>query len=366
MMPSGRVARIALLAIILATEFVALEAGLRWHGGSEASPGFQQLFMQDPRVGHRLRPGASTRYTTPEFSTHIAINPQGVRDDAPIGAKAANETRVVILGDSLVLSVQVELQETFAKQLERGLQAKDASRTWRVINAGVQGYGPVDEWLFYRHVVDAFEPDLVLVMAFVGNDAVEAHDKASWIDAGVRPEGEVTAMAITRVRRIVRSSMVLQGARLRWDQLSARFEGPGTERPLATYLADPPADVDDGLAVTRRAHGLIAEAAAARGARTALVLMPARFQTDDADYGRLQALVAEAGGTLVRDAATERFREALAPLGLPTLDLLPVLQAEPRRVELFFQRNVHLTPRGHKVVGQALTTFVSGLQAGRD
>jgi hypothetical protein len=43
------------------------------------------------------------------------------------------------------------------------------------------------------------------------------------------------------------------------------------------------------------------------------------------------------------------------------LDLLPILQAEPNRVELFFQRNVHLTPRGHRVVGQALAPFVRPL-----
>ncbi len=55
--------------------------------------------------------------------------------------------------------------------------------------------------------------------------------------------------------------------------------------------------------------------------------MPARFQVDDGDYGRLKEIVAAAGGTLVRDAATERFDQALAPLGLPRLDLLPALRA---------------------------------------
>ena len=112
--------------------------------------------------------------------------------------------------------------------------------------------------------------------------------------------------------------------------------------------------------------GGIAGLAAARGARTALVLMPARFQTDDRDYEQLRAIVEASGESLVRDAATGRFREALAPLGLPMLDLLPILRAEPNRVELFFQRNVHLTPRGHRVVGQALTGFVVALPRGDD
>lgn len=358
--------RAGLLAVIIAAQFAALEAGLRWYGGSEASPAFQQLFMQDPRVGHRMRPGATARYTTPEFSTHIAINPQGVRDDAPVGPKAPGETRVVILGDSLVLSVQVELEQTFGKLLERRLNEGGDGRRWRVINAGVQGYGPVDQWLFYKHVVQDLDPDLVLMVVFVGNDAVEAHDKAAWIDADGPPAGTAMDEAASRLRRLVRSSMVLQNVRLRWDLLRGSLAGPGTERPLTTYLADPPPEVTHGLEVSRRAFGLIADAAADRGARAGLVLMPARFQTDDADFGRLREIVAEGGGTLVRQAASERFAAALAPLGLPAIDLLPVLFAEPDRAGLFFQGNVHLTPRGHQVVGGALVEFVRSAARERD
>jgi lysophospholipase L1-like esterase len=354
--------RLGLLALILLAQFAALEAGLRWHGGSEASPAFQQLFMQDPRVGHRLRPGATARYTTTEFSSDIVINAQGVRDDRPIGPKAPNERRVVILGDSLVLSVQVDLQTTFAKQLERGLNATGTGFDWRVVNAGVQGYGPVDEWLFYKNVVDPLDPDLVLIMVFVGNDAVEAHDKQSWIDADGPPASGGADVAAGQLRRIIRSSMVLQHVRFRWDLLKLAVEGPGAERPLTSYLESPPADVIDGLAVSRRAFSLIADKAAARGARTAFVLMPARFQTDDADHARLDAIVTAGGDTLLRHAATERFQHALAPLALPTLDLLPVLQAQPERQELFFQENVHLTPRGHQVVGDALVSFVRSLR----
>lgn len=361
-MTAGWGRRLALFLVIAAAQFAVLEAGLRWWGGSEASPAFQQIFMQDPRVGHRLRPDTAVRYTTPEFSSWIAINPQGVRDDAPVGPKAPGETRIVILGDSLVLSVQVDLEQWFGRHLQTALNASaPEGRTFRVINAGVQGYGPVDEWLFYKNVVDPLDPDLVLVVTFVGNDAVEAHDKAAWIAADGPPAGTASADAVTAMRRVVRASMVLQNVRVRWDLLMAGFEGPGAERPLTSYLATPPADVVDGLRVSREAIGRIAEMAAAGGARTAIALMPARFQTDDPDYGRLKDIVAASGETLLRDAASERFAEALTPLGLPLVDLLPALRAEPDRLGLFFQRNVHLTPRGHVVVGRALTEFVRPL-----
>lgn len=352
-----------LCLLILVVEFAVLEAGLRLHGGSDASPGFQSLFMQDSQVGYRLRPNASTRYTTVEFSTDLAINAQGVRDDAPTGPKAPDERRVLVLGDSLVMSVQVPLAETFGKRLEARLNGRNDGRRWRVINGGVQGYGPVQEWFFYDRVAAAFQADLVLITVFVGNDAIEAHDAESWLEAGAPQQGD--APTLNWLRRLVRSSAVLQLIRLRWDQLKARFASAAPERPLVSYLANPPPAVPNGLAVSRRAFERIAVRARESGARTAFVLMPARFQTDDADYGRLAAVVSEAGERLDRHLATERFRDALAPLNLPTLDLLPVLARQPDRAGLFFQRNIHLTPRGHDVVAGALFDFLdtSGLVA---
>jgi len=352
------VTRVTVLILVLAVEFALLEVGMRAVGGSEAAPAFQKIFMQDPLVGHRLQPNALTVYSTVEFSTPLAINPQGVRDDRSLGAKRPGQRRIVVLGDSLVLSVQVPLQEAFTSVLERDLAEAAPEIDWQVVNAGVQGYGPVDDWLFYRHVVDALDPDLVLIVAFVANDATEAFDKASWLVDDRPPVVGAGEAAVTATRRIVRASMVLQNLRLRWDQVKAAATDPGAERPLASYLAEPSVEVSQGLELTREAFGRIASRASARGAGTALVLMPARFQLDDADYGRLNSGVTAAGHVLLRHAATDRFRTALTPLGLPMLDLLPVLQAQDHPADLFFQRNIHLTPRGHAVVGHALRDFV--------
>jgi hypothetical protein len=356
------VRRALLLGVILALQFAVLEAAIRWHGGSEVAPEFRRLFMQDPRVGHRLRPDAKARFTTVEFSTDIAVNAQGVRDDEPIGPKAPDERRIVVLGDSLVLSVQVPFAQTFGELLEAKLNAADPAHRWRVINAGVQGYGPVHEWLFFNAVVADFEPGIVLIGAFVGNDAIEANDTEDWLDAG-RPTTAGTEAALNVIRRIVRSSVVLQLVRMRWDLLRGRFSTPAPERPVSSYLADPPPYVAHGLEVSRRAYEHIARRAEALGARPALILFPARFQTDDGDYGRLNEIVHRAGGVLVRNAASARFRDALAPLKLPTIDLLPILEAQPDRIGLFYQRTIHFTPRGHQVVSGALFDFLitSGL-----
>lgn len=348
--------RAVLLALVLVAEFAVIEAGLRIQDSFEGNRTFGSLFMDDPTAGLRLRPNTRIRYTTVEFSTEIAINAQGVRDDEPIGPKAADERRLVILGDSLVLSVQVAFEQTFGEKLERLLNARGGPHRWRVINAGVQGYGPVQEWFFYDRIAAAFDPDLVLIVPFVGNDAIEAADTIDALDAGRPLEQEQPT--IRGFRRLVRSSLTLQSVRIRWDQLRGRITVGTPERPLASYLTDPPPVVQAGLDASRRAFGQIVERARRDGAATALALMPARFQVNDEDYRNLDAIVRDAGGVLDRQAASSRFQEALTPLGVPMIDLLPVLFAQPDREGIFFQRTVHLTPRGHDVVAAALAEFL--------
>src|SRR5215831_12472282 len=143
--------RLAALAGIGLLQFAAFETALRIVGGSEAAPAFQRLFVDDPVIGYKLRPATAIRFTTADFSTDISINSAGVRDE-DFGPKAANERRIVVLGDSLVLAVQVPLQQTFCKQLEATLNARSSGVRYRVIDAGVQGYGPVEEVLFYERV----------------------------------------------------------------------------------------------------------------------------------------------------------------------------------------------------------------------
>jgi lysophospholipase L1-like esterase len=358
---SRRARRLAVFLLILAAQFGLFEAALRVWGHSEAAPAFQGLFENDAAAGYRLKPNARIRFTTSEFDTEIHINATGVRDDEPIGPKARDERRIVLLGDSLVLSVQVPFPATFGELLERRLNARASPYRYRVINAGVQGYGPVEELLFFKSMAAALEPDLVIETVFVGNDAEEAVRSAPRLLGDARATSTAVTETVTaNLRRLVRRSMVLQLLRLRVVTATERFGGAlGTpEPPLQSYAATPAPRIAEGIAISRQCIRDIAEVAEGVGARTAIALMPARFQVDDADYGRLKQAVAAAGGELRRDAASERFDRALADLPLPRLDLLPALRQAPPGPDLFFQETVHLTPRGHQVVAEALERFI--------
>jgi lysophospholipase L1-like esterase len=354
------------VGIVVAIQVGLFEAGLRTWGSSEAAPSFQGLFMNDPAIGYRLKPGARVRFATVEFDTQIAVNASGVRDDEEIGPKRPDERRILLLGDSLVLSVQVPFAQTFGELLEARLNSRQSRYRYRVINGGVQGYGPVEELLVFRSIAPVVQPDVVIETLFVGNDAEDAVTSEARLSGDARSTaGVLRDSAATRLRRLVRRSMVLQVLRLRVLSATERFTGSMAppEPPLQSYAANPAPRIARGLAIVRRTVEQLASEGAATNARTALVLMPARFQLDDADYGRLRETVAQAGGELMRDGATQRFADAVAETGLPRLDVLPALRGALPGPDLFFQQTVHLTPRGHQIVADALDAFLheSGL-----
>ena len=272
--------------VIAVAQFGILEAGLRTWGSSEAAPSFQGLFDTDATIGYRLKPHARTRFTTSEFAAEIAINGAGLRDDDEIGPKPAEERRIVLLGDSLVLSVQVPFAQTFGELLEERLNRRPSPFRYRVINAGVQGYGPIEEQLFFRSIAGTVQPDLVLPVVFVGNDAEEAVGSRHKLDDTRRTSAVVADSFMTRLRRLVRRSMVLQILRLRvvsvTDRLSPSLAPP--EPPLQSYAAQPAPRIAEGLAITprrdgrhradrgdhRRGHGVRPDAGALPGRRRRL------------------------------------------------------------------------------------------------
>ena len=135
-------------------------------------------------------------------------------------------------------------------------------------------------------------------------------------------------------------------------QRFTRTAGP-PEPPLQSYAAHPAPRIGRGLAIIHRVMQQMQQEGSAAGARTAVMLMPARFQVNDEDYGHLRDAVTQSGGTLVRDAAGERIDQALRDIPVQRFDVLPPLRAAV--ADVFFQRTVHLTPRGHEIVAEALT-----------
>jgi hypothetical protein len=170
---------LTLLAAGIAVGLLLAEGSLRLadriHCFDDTSGG---LVEPHPLYGWRHTPGAAAwakrcRGPVTEWQTFVSINRHGLRDReleyAPDGAY-----RILLLGDSFPQGLQVELDETFPKQVERRLNdAAPAGRRIEVINTGVGGYTTTNELLFYRYEGRKYRPDLVLLAFNTENDAME-------------------------------------------------------------------------------------------------------------------------------------------------------------------------------------------------
>jgi len=125
----------------------------------------------EPLRGWAPLPGVSGMWRT-EGEAHVSINREGFRDRDHEPAKPPGAYRIAIIGDSMTEGLAVPVSDTFWSGLERKRAACDPldGRPVEVMNYGVSGYGPAQERLTLKHNALKYEPDLVLLALFTGND----------------------------------------------------------------------------------------------------------------------------------------------------------------------------------------------------
>ena len=154
-----------LLASILAS-LAVVELGLR-----AADVSYPLLQERDEQRGSALRPGASGWWRG-EGAGFVRINKDGLRDRDHPQSKPENTIRLAILGDSYAEARSVALEDTFWSVLERELNRCESrqGKNVEVINFGVTDYGTAQELLTLRHHVWQYDPDVILLAFFAGND----------------------------------------------------------------------------------------------------------------------------------------------------------------------------------------------------
>lgn len=181
--------RLLLLATAFAATAVALlglEVALRWLGIPDTNRLFlsaetlaKDMFVADPELFWKLSP------------THAEGNAQGMRGPWWEGPKAANEVRIVGVGDSCTFGFGVAWHETWAVQLERIVQARQPDRVVRSALAALPGYSTFQDRRLLERVFDAAQPDVVAFYCGAWNDYVPA--------AGADDEQLARGLAASRV-----------------------------------------------------------------------------------------------------------------------------------------------------------------------
>lgn len=184
------IARAALLLASAVLALALLEGGLRLALlGSLANPQpASGLTHAHPTRGWALTPNATGVRSDIDYRVEVRISSQGLRDVEHSIAADPNVFRVVVLGDSFMEAYQVELRESLPRRLEDEL----APERVEVINLGVGGYGTLQESLALDEQGLRFDPDLVVLAFYAGNDLrnnSELLETRLWQDGNIKSFG---------------------------------------------------------------------------------------------------------------------------------------------------------------------------------
>lgn len=163
--------RLGGLALATLVTVCLFELGLRASGVS-----YPTFYTADFYCGSTLRPGAGGWFTR-EGHAYVRINSNGLRGPEQPVRKPDGVLRIAVLGDSYTMAPQVAEDKTFIAVLEKHVQSCPtvAGRRVEALNFGVSGYGTAQELLMFRHKARHFQPDMVLLAFFTGNDIRNNH-----------------------------------------------------------------------------------------------------------------------------------------------------------------------------------------------
>lgn len=182
------VARLGAIIFGIVLGFLLLEGGVRLIEAPEQrarasaqqatleQPGYEVLYIQpEPYVGWKMVPDFEFTWTGRrldciEYRVDVKTNSTGFRDVEWQLDKPEGTLRVAVIGDSFVEALQVPLEQTASKVLEKRLSEElnlpEVERV-EVMNVGVSNYSVGQYLMLYEEYVEPFQPDYVFI--FVAN-----------------------------------------------------------------------------------------------------------------------------------------------------------------------------------------------------
>src|SRR5215212_7967462 len=180
--------RIALVGLGLMLPILALEMLLSVAG--PILPGDYQtaaFTASSATSGLQNRPNAAGYKHTSEFSVHVRVNSKGLRGPEIDYQKPPQVFRTLVLGDSFTLALQVDEDETFVNRLgEQLTRTTGSDRIFEMINGGADGWTTANEYAWLTTEGYRYQPDLIILMFYVGNDPGENADRVLAVAHGGR------------------------------------------------------------------------------------------------------------------------------------------------------------------------------------
>ena len=145
--------------------FLCLELGLR-----VLKIQSDNFIKQDPVLGWVHMPDKEGYSISKEFKVKRRVNKDGFIGPDYNYDKDSDTYRVVIAGDSLTEAFQIKESDTFAALAERSVNNLDLDKKVEIMNMGIAGVGTKKEIYILENNGLKFDPDLLILAFFAGND----------------------------------------------------------------------------------------------------------------------------------------------------------------------------------------------------
>ena len=307
-------------------------------------------------------PGLDFMLHRKEYHTRVRTNADGLRDEDRPRAKPFGVTRVLVLGDSMIEGLQVDLAFTMPKQLQQRLEQEFPERRFDVINAGVSGSSGPQAARYLEKDGLLLDPDLVVATFTARNDVRDAAQEryrhlppAYGLRTALRSrlhmynllEGALNASV--RLRNAVASFGLVAHADPK-RQKRQRLEGVRRISLEASLYDGRLSDWEQkGYKRLFESYDRILELCGTRDIPVLFVLLPTYFQAT----GFSLALGHPAQVRyLVRNAreTQDRVLTFLNKRGVEGLDLLPSMQENAE--DFFFKNDQHFTAQGNALAAR--------------
>ena len=306
-----------------------------------------RIWERSPISFYSLKPSYKglIRSVHGEFTITVKTNALGLRDDHEFSQiKPDNTFRILVLGDSFTFGYGVESEESYPKQLERFLRDYVKDMNIEILNAGfADGWAPDTEYLYLKNRGILFEPDLVILGFFQGNDIINLSTN-KWGEEENQLPLRITQTGTGLVPRIIKERSVLFQF-LKWKIHKWKIH------TVAKKVFRSPEHIgsspNEHLVSARLLIKGMQDISKKHNARFAVVIIPA-----------MEAVIKGETHELTR--IRRDISEFCMQQQIPVLDLLSPFAKyqENSKKRLYFQLNAHWTNDGHLLAARDIFNFV--------
>lgn len=314
-----------------------------------------QALMVWPDGTLRHRPSFRYTYTRVEFSNAIAWNAIGMRGPEIPERRTPHVPRLLVLGDSFIEGKQVADDAVLTAVMTE--MSRERVTPLEVINLGVSGVGTAREIHLWEKLGQSLQPDIV-VLGFYPNDVRNNAERGEF----ALEEGRVVLRIEPKSPRLLARVRAWLGARshlfilIRSGQnaLDEWLDPPTAIESEDVFAREPDERVRRGWEMTRALLDDLAQKVRAAGARLVLVLIPTRFQVDDALWSAHAAALGIEPATcdlLIPNRVLAEWGEAR---GVRVVDLLEGFRARNTANSFYYAGDAHWNAAGHRLAAQLI------------